>query len=318
MTTDQLRQRLFGAMSALVTPFRGGEVDLGALAALAQWQISEGINALVPCGTTGEAPTLAWHERIAIIRTCVAVSAGRVPVIAGTGSNSTDATVAFTAAARDFGADAVLVVTPYYNRPTQRGIVRHFETIAAKIDIPIIVYNVPGRTGVDLAPETIAQLADIPSIVGFKDATGDLSRQMAQSQRFGSRFVALSGHDATAFGFNTMGGSGTISVVANVAPRLCVDMHEACRRGDTHTARAIQQRLRPLISALERETNPVPVKYALHAMGRIQPDVRLPLVEVEPETAAAIRTALTTFEPQSRSRAARPARTAPGFIRRHL
>lgn len=318
MTTDQLRRRLFGAMTALVTPFRGGEVDLGALAALAQWQISEGINALVPCGTTGEAPTLAWHERIAIIRTCVAVCAGRVPVIAGTGSNSTDATVAFTAAARDFGADAVLVVTPYYNRPTQRGIVRHFETIAAKVDIPIIVYNVPSRTGVDLAPDTMARLADIPSIVGFKDATGDLSRQMTQSQRFGSRFVALSGHDATAFGFNTMGGSGTISVVANVAPRLCVDMHDACRRDDTHTARAIQQRLRPLIAALERETNPVPVKYALHAMGRIQPDMRLPLLEAEPETAAAIRTALCAFEPQPRLRAARPARPRPGFIRRHL
>lgn len=316
MTTDLLRQRLYGAMSALVTPFRDGDVNLASLARLAEWQIGEGINGLVPCGTTGEAPTLSWHERIAVIRTCVAVSAGRVPVIAGTGSNGTDATIAFTAAARDFGADAALIVTPYYNRPTQAGIVRHFEAIAAKVDIPIVVYNVPARTGVDLTPATIARLADIPTIVGFKDATGDLPRQMALSRQFGSRFVSLSGHDATAFGFNTMGGSGTISVVANVVPRLCVDMHDACRSGDTHAARAIQQRLRPLIDALERETNPVPVKFALHAMGKIAPDVRLPLVEVEPDTAVAIGNALSGFAPQPRMCAPHPARSATALVRR--
>lgn len=311
VTTDQIHQRFFGAMSALPTPFRNGEVDLKSLAALVEWQIAEGINGLVTCGTTGEAPTLSWHERIMVIRKTVAVSNGRVPVIAGTGTNSTESTVAFTAAARDFGADAALIVTPYYNKPSQAGIVRHFETIAAKVNIPIIVYNVPSRTGVDLAPATIEQLAAIPSIVSFKDATGDLSRPMAFAQRFGDRFTWLSGHDATAFGFNTMGGSGTISVVSNVAPRLCVAMHDACRRGDPHAAREIHNRLRPLIAALELETNPVPVKHALHLMGKMSSDVRLPLVEVEPNTASAISDNLSVLDAQARpSRALRPVRMA--------
>lgn len=321
MTTEQLRYRVSGALSALVTPFRNGEVDLKSLAALAEWQIAEGINGLVPCGTTGEAPTLSWHERIAIIRRCVTVAAGRVPVIAGTGTNSTESTVAYTAAAKDFGADAALIVTPYYSKPSQSGIVRHFETIAAKVDIPIFVYNVPARTGVDLTPATIERLAPIPNIVGFKDATGDLSRVMTSAQKFGDRFIWLSGHDATAFGFNAMGGSGTISVVANVAPRLCAAMHDACRRGDPHTAREIQSRLRPLIAALELETNPVPVKHALHLMGKMSSDVRLPLVEVEPNTASAIRDALSGLEAQAHpARALRPARmaAASASIGRHL
>ncbi|PWK72588.1 4-hydroxy-tetrahydrodipicolinate synthase [Aminobacter sp. AP02] len=320
-TIEQLRQRLSGALSALVTPFRNGEVDLKSLGTLVEWQIAEGINGLVPCGTTGEAPTLSWHERMAIIRRCVGVAAGRVPVIAGTGTNSTDATVAYTAAARDFRADAALIVTPYYNRPTQAGIVRHFETIAAKVDIPIIVYNVPARTGIDLTTATIERLADIPNIVGFKDATGDLSRPMTLVQKYGDRFVWLSGHDATAFGFNTMGGSGTISVVANLAPRLCAALHGACRRGDPHTAREIQNRLRPLIAALELETNPVPVKHALHLMGKMSPDVRLPLIEVEPNTALAIRDALSVLDNGVRpTRSQRPARVASGSasIGRHL
>lgn len=308
---DQLRGRLFGAISALPTPFRDGEVDLKSLAAFVDWQISEGINGLVPCGTTGEAPTLSWHERIMVIRKTVTVANGRVPVIPGTGTNSTESTIAFTAAARDFGADAVLVVTPYYNRPSQAGIVRHFESIAAKVDTPIIVYNVPGRTGVDLTPATIERLADIPNIVGFKDATGDLSRPMAFAQRFGERFVWLSGHDATAFGFNTMGGSGTISVVSNIAPRLCAAMHNACRIGDPHAARVINNRLRPLIAALELEVNPVPVKHALHLMDKMASDVRLPLVEVEPNTASAISDNLSVLDAQARpSRALRSVRMA--------
>jgi len=309
MTTDQLRPRLFGAISALPTPFRDGEVDLKSLAALVDWQISEGINGLVPCGTTGEAPTLSWHERIMVIRKTVTVANGRVPVIPGTGTNSTESTIAFTAAARDFGADAALIVTPYYNRPSQAGIVRHFETIAAKVDIPIIVYNVPARTGIDLTLDTIERLAGIPNIVGFKDATGDLSRPMAFAQRFDERFVWLSGHDATAFGFNTMGGSGTISVVSNVAPRLFAAMHDACRNGDQHAARIINKRLRPLVAALELETNPVPVKHALHLMGWMAQDVRLPLVEAEAATVSAIRETLPVLGEQARpSRALRPVR----------
>lgn len=309
MTTDQLRPRLFGAISALPTPFRDGEIDLKSLAALVDWQISEGINGLVPCGTTGEAPTLSWHERIMVIRKTVTVANGRVPVIPGTGTNSTESTIAFTAAARDFGADAALIVTPYYNRPSQAGIVRHFEAIAAKVDIPIIVYNVPARTGIDLTLETIERLAGIPNIVGFKDATGDLSRPMAFAQRFDERFVWLSGHDATTFGFNTMGGSGTISVVSNVAPRLFAAMHDACRNGDQHAARIINERLRPLVAALDLETNPVPVKHALHLMGWMAQDVRLPLVEAEAATVSAIRETLPVLGEQARpSRALRPVR----------
>jgi 4-hydroxy-tetrahydrodipicolinate synthase len=292
MDPDRLRNRLDGVMTALVTPFADGAVDHAALAAHLEWQIAEGVGALVPCGTTGEAPTLSWEERIAIVRQCVEVADGRVPVIVGTGTNNTHSTVAFTSAAQCFGADAALIVTPYYNRPTQEGIFRHFQAVARQVDLPIIVYNVPSRTGVDLKPETIERLAAIPSIVGIKDATGDLSRPMALADRVGSRFVQLSGHDATAFDFNTVGGRGTISVVSNVMPRLTVAMHALRRRGDIHAARAINDRLKPLIAALELETNPVPAKFALSLMGRMRPDVRLPLVEVAPETAAAIRLAM--------------------------
>jgi 4-hydroxy-tetrahydrodipicolinate synthase len=284
--------RIKGAITALVTPFADGEVDLKTFADLVDWQIGEGIDGLAPCGTTGEAPTLSWEERIDVVRCCVEVAAGRVPVIAGTGTNNTEATVAFTEAARAFGADVALIVTPYYNRPSQKGVYHHFETIARKVDIPIIVYNVPSRTGVDLALETMERLAAIPNIIGIKDATGDLKRPMALSARLGGRFIQLSGHDATAFGFNTMGGSGTISVVSNVMPRLTAEMHEACRRGDVHAARVFHHRLRPLIAALELESNPVPVKHALHLLRGISPTLRLPLVLAEPKTASAITAAL--------------------------
>jgi 4-hydroxy-tetrahydrodipicolinate synthase len=295
MTPEQARLRLNGAMTALVTPFSGGEVDLPGLTTLLEWQIEQGINGLVPCGTTGEAPTLSWEERLDVLAQCVKVASGRVPVIAGTGTNNTEATIAFTCAAQAFGADAALIVTPYYNKPTQEGIYRHFEAIARKVRIPIIVYNVPARTGVDLLPETIERLARIPTIIGIKDATGDLSRPSPLSSALGPRFVQFSGHDATCFGFNTMGGRGTISVVANVAPRLCVELHDACRAGDHHTARAIHHRLRPLIAALELESNPIPVKYALHLALGLSADVRLPLTPVQPETADAIREAMLTL-----------------------
>jgi 4-hydroxy-tetrahydrodipicolinate synthase len=292
MKPEQARLRLKGAMTALVTPFRKGEVDLTGLATLIRWQVEAGINGLVPCGTTGEAPTLSWEERLDIIRQCVRIANGRTPVIAGTGTNNTEATIAFTIAAEAFGADAALIVTPYYNKPSQEGIFRHFEAIARKVKIPIIAYNVPARTGVDLLPETVERLAEIPTIVGIKDATGDLCRPSLYSATVRSRFLQFSGHDATSFGFNTMGGCGTISVVSNVAPRLCVEMHDACRKGEHHEARAIHHRLRPLIAALELETNPVPVKYALHLLLGLNPDVRLPLTSLMPETACAIRKAI--------------------------
>lgn len=296
MSLDQLRRRLKGAMTALVTPFRNGEVDYPALTSFIDWQIGQGIGALVPCGTTGEAPTLTWDERIGVIRRCVERTAGRIPVIAGTGTNNTEATIAFTEAARAFGADAALLVTPYYNRPSQEGIVRHFEAVAAKVDIPLVVYNVPSRTGVDLMPATIARLAAIPAVIGTKDATGDLSRPMALTAALGDRLLQFSGHDATAFGFNTMGGSGTISVVANVVPRLVVEMHDALRCGDVHAARALNHRLRPLVSALELETNPAPVKHALHLSRGMTPDLRLPMVPVEAGTGEEIGRALPALE----------------------
>jgi len=295
MTPDQAKTRLSGAITALITPFHAGEVDMKGLTQLVRWQIEEGINGLVPCGTTGEAPTLSWEERLDIIGQCVKVVSGRVPIIAGTGTSSTEATIGFTAAAEALGADAALIVTPYYNRPSQEGIFRHFEAIARKVKIPVIVYNVPARTGVDLLPQTIKRLAEIPGIVGIKDATGDLSRPLAISALVGDGFLQFSGHDATSYGFNALGGRGTISVVANVAPRLCVEMHDACRRGDHRTARAIQQRLSPLIAALELDTNPVPVKCALSFLRGLEPDVRLPLVPLLPQTADLVRKTTLAF-----------------------
>ncbi|MBN9550762.1 MAG: 4-hydroxy-tetrahydrodipicolinate synthase [Alphaproteobacteria bacterium] len=296
MTFDQTRARLNGAITALPTPFKDGEVDLKGLERLVRRQIEQGINGLVPCGTTGEAPTLSWEERLDIIALCVKVAGGRIPIIAGTGTNNTETTIAFSSAAEAFGADAALVVTPYYNRPSQEGIVRHFEAVARKVRIPIIVYNVPARTGVDLTLRTLEWLAQIPAIVGIKDATGDLARQSSLPAVLRRRFICLSGHDSTSFGFNTMGGRGTISVASNIAPRLCVDMHDALRRDDIHTARAIHHRLRPLIAALELESNPVAVKYALHVALGLSPDVRLPLVPAEAETAKAIRDALAVLD----------------------
>jgi len=307
MSPDPRAPRMSGAMTALATPFTDGEVDYQGLESLVEWQIAMGIRGLVPCGTSGEASTLTWKERTAIISRCVEIAAGRVPVIAGTGTNDTATTVAMTAMAEALGADAALVVTPYYNRPSQEGIVRHFEAVALQGQIPIIVYNVPSRTGVDLMPATIERLAAIPGIIGIKDATGDLSRPMALSNLVGDRFIQLSGHDATALGFNMLGGSGTISVAANVAPRLCVAMDDACRQGDVRGAQAIQNRLWPLIAALERETNPIPLKYALHLLRGTSPDVRLPLTMATAETAMAVRLALQgCLAEQDESRAVRP------------
>ncbi|WP_244642886.1 4-hydroxy-tetrahydrodipicolinate synthase [Phyllobacterium sp. 628] len=279
-------------MTALVTPFQNGAVDYTALAAHIEWQIQSGIEGLVPCGTTGEAPTLAWDERLKIIRTCIKTSNGRVPVIAGTGTNSTDLTIAHTSAAQSCGADAALIVTPYYNKPSQNGLAQHFEAIAQRVQIPIFIYNVPSRTGVDLSLQTLDRLAQIPSIVGIKDATGDMKRVDEIRHTFQDRFILLSGHDATAHAFNLMGGSGTISVMANVIPHVCVALQNACRKNDWSTARYIQQRLQPLINAFDLDTNPCPIKYALNHRRGMSDEVRLPLVPVTPETADQIRIAL--------------------------
>lgn len=293
MTNAQLlKARLHGAITALVTPFRDGEIDFEALDSLVEWQLAEGINGLVVCGTTGEAPTLCWEERIAIIRRVVAIVGGRVPVVAGTGTNDTRSTVAFTSSAASFGVDGVLIVTPYYNCPTQEGIYRHFEAVAKSVEVPIIIYNVPPRTGADLDLPTIRRLTDLNAVIGIKDATGDLSRPLGLTNLLGNDFLQLSGHDATALGFCAAGGRGTISVLSNVVPRLCVEMHEACFRGDVHRARSINQDLRPLIAALSMETNPGPIKHALQLLRGVSAEVRLPLVRVTPDTASALCAAL--------------------------
>jgi 4-hydroxy-tetrahydrodipicolinate synthase len=282
-----------GSITALVTPFARDCIDETAFADFVAWQIAEGTQGLVPCGTTGEAPTLTSAERERLIRIAVEVADRRVPVIAGTGMNCTESSIAMTAEAKAAGADAALVVTPYYNRPTQEGLFRHFEAIARAVDIPLILYNVPSRTGVDLLSTTIGRLAKIPSIIGIKDATGDVTRPIATASETGGRFLQVSGHDATAVSFNLAGGRGCISVVANVVPRLCAALQKACRDDDYLQARAIQRRLVPLIKALEQETNPCPIRLAVSLLHRrFDSSPRLPLVPVSSETAKAVSEAL--------------------------
>lgn len=290
------RERIGGAITALVTPFIDGCVDHAALAELVGWQIGEGINGLAPVWVAGEAPTLSTEERIGVIRCCVEAAAGRVPVLAGICANATDQAVAQAMGAHAAGADALLLGAPFYNRPGQRGLRSHIEAVVRAVDRPVVICNEPGRAAIDLTAETLDQLAALPAVVGICDASGDLARPLALSARFGDRFVQLSGHDATAFGFNTMGGGGTVSVIANIVPRLWVGMDAACTRGDPHTARSLHHRLRPLIQALALEPDPVAAKFALNLMRGMSSDVRLPLVCVEPTTAAATRAALADLE----------------------
>ena len=283
-----------GSMTALLTPFQpDGRVDEGAFKALVEWQIEEGSHGLVPVGTTGESPTLDHDEHERVIDLCIKVAGGRVPVIAGTGSNSTAEAVSLTRHAKQAGADAALIVTPYYNKPHQGGLYDYFKTIADSVDIPIILYNVPARTSVDLAVDTIARLAkSCPNIVGVKDATADLTRPLATREACGPGFCQLSGEDATVLALLVNGGVGCISVTANVAPRLCAEMHNAWQRGDLETAREINQRLFPLHQALFLETSPAPVKFAASLLDRALPAVRSPLVETSEATQAAVRSAM--------------------------
>ena len=290
--------RFGGSLTALVTPFADGgrRLDERAFAGLVEWQLAEGTEGLVVAGTTGEAPTLTAGEHDRLLRIAVEAAAGRVPVIAGTGTNCTRSSIELTRAAQAAGADAALVVTPYYNKPMQEGLYRHFAAIAGSVDLPILLYTVPCRTGVDIAPDTLVRLAAIPNIVGIKDATGDLARPTPTARATGAGFLQLSGHDATAAAFNLAGGRGCISVVSNVTPRLCADLQRACRDGDFRVAAAIQARLAPLISALERETNPATIKLALSLLHPIiSPDLRLPLVAPSSGTAAAVAEALAAI-----------------------
>jgi 4-hydroxy-tetrahydrodipicolinate synthase len=280
-----------GSLPALVTPFADGEVDLDALKKLVDWHIDQGSHGLVPVGTTGESPTLSHAEHDLVVETVVKQAAGRVPVIAGAGSNSTRETVRLVSAAKAAGADAALVVTPYYNKPTQKGMIAHF-LAAAECGLPIIIYNIPPRSVVDMTPATMGELAKHPNIIGVKDATADLSRVPQQRITCGTDFIQLSGEDPTALGFNAHGGRGCISVTANVAPKLCAEFQEATLAGDFATALTIQDRLQPLHQAIFREPGLAGAKYGLSVLGMIRDEVRSPLTTVGEETQAEIRSAM--------------------------
>ena len=270
-----------GSFTALITPFKGGSLDEDAFRRIVEWQISEGTHGLVPVGTTGESPTLSHEEHKRVVELCVETAKGRVPVIAGAGSNSTSEAIDFTRHAKKVGADAVLVVTPYYNKPTQEGLYQHFKAINDAVDIPIIIYNIPGRSVVDMSVDTMARCFALKNVVGVKDATANLARALAAARRrCGPDFIQLSGEDATALGFMAHGGHGCISVASNIAPRLCAEFQNACLAGDYKTALALQDRLMPLHDALFCETNPGPVKYAASRLGLCEAEVRLPLVPI--------------------------------------
>ena len=280
-----------GSMPALVTPFKDDQVDVDALKALVEWHIAEGSSGLVPMGTTGESPTLTHEEHELVVEVVVKAAAGRVPVIAGAGSNNTAEAVRFVEHAKKVGADAALVVTPYYNKPTQGGLIAHYERLA-EIGLPIIIYNIPPRSVIDMTPETMGHLAKHPMIVGVKDATADIARVSKQRATCGPEFCQLSAEDASALGFNAHGGVGCISVTANVAPRLCAEFQAAMAEGDYAKALEYQDRLMPLHEAIFAEPGLCGAKFGLSELGMCSPKVRLPLVEVSEETKGAIRAAM--------------------------
>lgn len=282
-----------GSIVALITPVRDGAVDEKAFQDLVEWQVAEGTHGLVPVGTTGESPTLSHAEHKRVVGLCIEAAAGRVPVIAGAGSNNTAEAIELARHAEKAGADALLVVTPYYNKPNQAGLYAHFKAVDAAVGIPILIYNIPGRSVIDMAPETMARLFnDCANIVGVKDATASMTKVSLQRALCGPDFVQLSGEDATALGFNAHGGTGCISVTANVAPKLCAQFQSACQAGDYAEALRLQDLLIPLHQALFLEPNPTGTKYALSVLGRCANELRLPLVPVEASTARAIDAAM--------------------------
>lgn len=281
-----------GSFTALVTPFKNGAFDETAYERIIEWQIAQGTHGLVPVGTTGESPTLSHDEHKRVVEVCVETVRKRVPVIAGAGSNSTAEAIDFARHAKDAGADAVLIVMPYYNKPTQEGLYLHVKAINDAVDIPIVLYNVPSRTVADMSVATMARCARLKNVVGVKDATANLARASLQRLACGPDFVMLSGEDATALGFNAHGGQGCISVTANVAPALCAEFQNACLAGDFAKALSIQDRLMPLHDALFIETNPGPVKYAASLLGLCSAEVRLPLAPVADSTKQTIEAAM--------------------------
>jgi 4-hydroxy-tetrahydrodipicolinate synthase len=287
-----VRERIKGSLPALITPMRDGKVDEAAFRKLVSWQIEQGSHGLVPCGTTGESPTLSHEEHKRVVAICVEEAAGRVPVVAGTGSNSTDEAIALTRHAKEVGADAVLSVTGYYNKPSQEGMYRHFAAIAEAVDIPILLYNIPARAIVEISVETMARLAQIPRIIGVKDATANLMRPTRERNACGKSWRLISGEDGTALGYMAHGGHGCISVTANVAPKLCAEFQDACLRGAYDRARELQDRLMPLHDAMFCEPSPAPVKYAASLLGYCTPEVRLPLVELSDACRVRVREAM--------------------------
>ena len=286
-------QPLFqGSYVALITPFKDGALDEAAFRKLVSWQIAEGTNGLIPVGTTGESPTLSHDEHKQVVEWCIDEAAGRVPIIAGAGSNSTDEAVDFVRHASAAGADAVLVVTPYYNKPTQAGLMRHYEAVADASDVPVIIYDIPGRSVVSMAVDTMVKLAEHPNITGVKDSSQDLSRPTELGNRIGSGFSMLSGEDGTALPFRAAGGHGCISVTANIAPRLLAEMHAAWQAGDIAAAMAINARLMPLHAAMFCESSPGPVKYAASLMGLCGEDMRLPMTDIDASSKTKVKQAM--------------------------
>ncbi|SNT68728.1 4-hydroxy-tetrahydrodipicolinate synthase [Paracoccus seriniphilus] len=282
-----------GSLPALVTPFTAdGDLDLDTLKKLVEWHIDQGSHGLVPVGTTGESPTLTHEEHRQVIEEVVQLAAGRVPVIAGAGSNATREGIGLIRHAQDVGADAALVVTPYYNKPTQAGLIAHYTALAEAVDLPIVIYNIPGRSVIDMLPETMGVLSRLPQIVGVKDATGKLERVSQQRITCGTDFIQLSGEDATALGFNAHGGVGCISVTANVAPKLCAQFQEATLRGDYAAALEIQDKLMPLHNAIFVEPGVAGAKYAMSRLGLCNERVRLPLTPLTDPTRRLIDAAL--------------------------
>src|ERR671934_745665 len=281
-----------GSFTAMVTPFKNGSLDEAAFRSLVNWQISEGTHGLVPVGTTGESPTLSHDEHKRVVEWCIEEARGRVPVVAGSGSNSTREAIELSQHAEKAGANAVLIVTPYYNKPTQEGLYQHYKAINDAIGIPIIIYNIPARSVIDMAVDTMKRLYELRNIAGVKDATANMVRVSQQRAAMGPGFNQLSGEDATALGFNAHGGHGCISVTSNVAPRLCAEFQGACLSGDFHTALKLQDKLMPLHTALFIETNPAPAKYALSVLGKCADTVRLPMVRLAEKTKAAVREAM--------------------------
>ena len=286
------KTRFRGSFTALITPFKNGSLDEKAFRDLVDWQIVEGTNGLVPVGTTGESPTLSHDEHMHVVEWCVEQAKGRVPVIAGAGSNSTKEAVSLAQHAEEAGADAVLVVSPYYNKPTQEGLYQHFKAINDAIGIPIIMYNIPSRSVIDISVDTMKRLYELKNVAGVKDATANMARVSQQRSAMGADFNQLSGEDITALGFMAHGGHGCISVTSNVAPRLCAQFQSACLRRDYATALTLQDKLAPLHLNLFVETSPAPIKYAMSLLGKCSNVLRLPMVPASEKAQSAVREAM--------------------------